>query len=67
MDISYLVPLLGTKFPHRGKQTPNMYAMHCSLFLILFATAYLGNYSCCAAGQIARSSDGWSGTSIRRP
>ena len=39
--------------------------MHCSLFLILFATVCLGSYTCCAAGQIARSSDGWSGTIIR--
>ena len=39
--------------------------MHCSLFLTLFATACLGSYTCCAAGQIARSSDGWSGTIIR--
>ena len=39
--------------------------MHSSLFLILFATACLGSYTCCAAGQIARSSDGWSGTIIQ--
>ena len=34
-----------------------MNAMHCSLLLFLFATMSLGSYICCAAGQIARSSD----------
>ena len=34
-----------------------MYGMHWSLFLILFATMCLSSYTCCAAGQTARSSD----------
>ena len=36
-----LVPLHCTKFPHNGKKPPDMYVMHCSLFLILFATRVL--------------------------
>ena len=65
---SYLVPLHCTKFSHHGKKTPEMNAMHCFLFQTLFATACLGIYICCAAGQIARSSDQsllWSGTIIQ--
>ena len=62
---SYLVPLHGTKFHSVGKKPPDMYTMHCSLFLILFATLCLGSYTCCAAGQTTQSSDGWSSTIIR--
>ena len=50
--------LHGTKIPHCGRRTPNMYVMHCSLFLILFTTTCIGSCICSAAGQNARSSLG---------